>query len=78
MAEKLVQVPKINWSKYDIRPVKDASSNENSDENNKQTINNRASNEPIRVRGRVYDESKPETFNQVIFFVLIVCIVLIF
>lgn len=67
-------MPKINWSKYDIKPVKEVSSNESSDENNKQITtsninsdNGKTNSGPIRVRGRVYDQSKPETFNQVIF-----------
>lgn len=45
------------------------SPNESSDEGNKQNTNNKTNSGPIRVRGRVYDESKPETFNQVIFFI---------
>lgn len=60
----IYEVPKINWSKYDVKPEKDAMSNESSDDNNKQNTNNKTTSGPIRVRGRVYDESKPETFNQ--------------
>ncbi|XP_049786153.1 ZZ-type zinc finger-containing protein 3 [Schistocerca cancellata] len=58
------EVPNIDWSKYGIAPdsellkpqdsnLCDVSQNDIEDENEK-----------IRVRGRIFDETKPETFNK--------------
>uniref|UniRef100_A0A0P4X1U2 Uncharacterized protein n=2 Tax=Scylla olivacea TaxID=85551 RepID=A0A0P4X1U2_SCYOL len=72
--QEIVQIPQIDWEKYNIsvitqgmrpktrkRIIQEMSASQQSIQESKESMN---ADNKILVRGRLYDESKPQTFNR--------------
>lgn len=72
--QEIVQIPQIDWEKYNInfitqgmrpktrkRIIQEMSASQQHTQESKEPLNDDSK---IMVRGRLYDESKPQTFNQ--------------
>jgi len=57
------QLPKIDWSAYSVTVPPEALKSPTRKTSNKPTDS--SSDSVVLVRGRLFDDSKPETFNQV-------------
>jgi hypothetical protein len=57
------QLPKIDWSAYSVTIPAESMKHQKKKTSNKPTDN--SSDSVVLVRGRMFDDSKPETFNQV-------------